>query len=488
MAAASVAAPGIVLAGVAAPAAAAPGGPARGATPSALPRHNPARTGKAGLGALPVSRPARVALAPSSAYVLVDVNTGNVLAGYNEHERLRPASLTKVLTALIAVSYLPHTARVPGTKQSLHAYPNIVGIEKGVGWPLNEVLQALLVYSANDAAYAIAQRVSGTLKAFGPVMDEAARQIGMSDDPDFHDPAGLDGTEGVGGGNWVSARDLAISGRDLLQVPELARIVHQQSASFVDPTGAAHDLPSMDYTFLVSYPGAIGIKTGFTDSAGECLMAAATRHGRTMLAVVMNGYNDTATAISLLNEGFATRVAQEPTADRLPPASLPKPLVATGRQAQNRAQALTAHDRASARAGGPASSHQPGAASQTGSQTGSQAGDAAPGGPGTLASASRRAGPSHGSSRGLRAVLGTWPAQTLLVLAGLMGLFALWEIFCANRARTRTRLARQYSDRSSVVANLSGDRKRRQDLINSYRRHEHRGAGALRGAPTFGRR
>ena len=208
---------------------------------------------------------------------------------------------------------------------SWNAYPNTVGIEIGVAWPLNEVLQSLLVLSANDAAYAIAQRLSGSLAAFAGVMERSAHQIGMQDSPVFHDPAGLDGTEGYGGGNMVSARDLAIAGRDLLRVPELASIVSEQQYHFVDPTGVAHWLPSMDETFLESYTGAIGIKTGYTDRAGDCLMAAATRGGRTMLAVVMNGYNPTATAIDLLNEGFATPARREPAADRLPPPALPSP-------------------------------------------------------------------------------------------------------------------------------------------------------------------
>ena len=109
-------------------------------------------------------------------------------------------------------------------------------------------------------------------------------------------------------------------------VPELARIVVQDSYHFVDPTGASHYLPSMNNLFLESYPGAIGIKTGFTDKAGSCIMAAARRQGRTMLAVVMNGYNPTQSAIDLLNEGFQTPVAAEPTNDRLPPPTLPGPV------------------------------------------------------------------------------------------------------------------------------------------------------------------
>ncbi len=258
-------------------------------------------------------------------YVLVDENTGNVLAGHNERLRLPPASLTKVLTALIAYAYLPADAEVAGTSVSEAVYPNRVGIEVGVAWPLDEILQSLLVLSANDAAYAIADHISGTLRAFAPVMERSAQQIGMSDKPQFHDPAGLDGTEGFDGGNLVSARDLAIAGRDLLHVPELAKIVREQSYRFVDPKGEVHWLPSMNFDFLADYSGAIGVKTGFTDRAGVCIMAAATRDNRTMLAVVMNGYNPGQTAMDLLNQGFATPVNAEPTTDRLPPVALPKP-------------------------------------------------------------------------------------------------------------------------------------------------------------------
>ncbi len=179
----------------------------------------PAKAAESTTTTLPTAPPAKVEVPEATSYVLVDVNTGNVLAGYNERLRVPPASLTKVLTALIAVSYLPSNARVLGTKASWNAYPNTVGIEIGVAWPLNEVLQSLLVLSANDAAYAIAQRLSGSLASFAGVMERSAHQIGMEDSPVFHDPAGLDGTEGYRGGNLVSARDLAIAGRDLLKAP-----------------------------------------------------------------------------------------------------------------------------------------------------------------------------------------------------------------------------------------------------------------------------
>jgi D-alanyl-D-alanine carboxypeptidase len=425
----------------------------------------------------PVAPQATIALPPSTAYVLVDVGTGNVLAADNEHVRLPPASLTKVLTALIAVSYLPGRAGVPGTKESLEAYPNDVGIQKGVAWPLHDVLESLLVLSANDAAYALAQRISGSLAAFATVMQQSAKQIGMNDAPVFHDPAGLDGTEGFQGGNLVSARDLAIAGRDLLDVPELAHIVIQDSYHFVDPTGAAHYLPSMNNLFLESYPGAIGIKTGFTDKAGSCIMAAARRQGRTMLAVVMNGYNPTQSAMDLLNQGFQTPVASEPTTDRLPPPALPSPVPLS---------TLSLHHPLSHRA---RSSHR--LPSRAGTRSG---GVPAPqslrrAGPVALGSGGRAVGArgAAASRHGLSAVLDAWPAQVLLYLAAAAALFALWELWCLQQLNDRGRRRPQRSDEPGMAPtrpraaptrpvpmnSFGGGRRRREQLVASYRRHEH---------------
>jgi len=419
---------------------------------------------------LPSAPQATVPVPPSSAYVLVDVGTANVLAGYREHVPLAPASLTKIVTALVAVGYLHPQARVPGTPQSADAYPNNVGIEKGVGWPLEDVLQSLLVFSANDAAYALAQRVSGSLAAFGPVMERAARQMGMSDNPIFHDPAGLDGSEGVDGGNLVSARDLAIAGRDLLSVPELAQIVSERSYSFVDPTGKVHDLPSMNYVFLESYIGAVGIKTGFTDRAGACIVAAATRKGRTMLAVVMNGYNSTQTAMDLLDQGFATPAASEKGTDRLPPVTLPSP---------------------------PQILEVPGHASHPAATKVAQAGARPP-----HSAAASRSLHSHGgratpldrtaplpTSRhgGLGTVMGSWLARLLVMAAGVAGLVAIWELAGANRSERRRRLVGG-PDRSALAATFHGGRKRRRQLVDSYRRHERSASLAQPHLPPLPRR
>ena len=408
-------------------------------------------------------------LPASASYVLVDVGTGNVLAADNEHARLPPASLTKILTALIAVTYLPAGARAQGTALSAHAYPNDVGIEKGVAWPLHDVLESLLVLSANDAAYSLAQRISGSLAAFGTVMDRSAEQLGMTDEPQFHDPAGLDGTEGFDGGNLVSARDLAIAGRDFLRVPELARIVTQKSYHFVDPTGTAHYLPSMDYAFLVSYPGAIGMKTGFTDKAGSCIMAAAKRDGRTMLAVVMNGYNPTQSAIDLLNQGFRAPVSAEPTTDQLPPPTRPSPGPPPGSTSSPRSpgQPGGAHDGQVTK--GSASGPVPGTAGR-GPDRPKRAGPLvrAPGA--AVVGAGAAAAPRR---HGLSSVLSAWPAQLLLLLAGTAALFALWELRSWQQVNARGRRSvKPYRPGPAQVNGIAGGRRRRAQLVASYRRHE----------------
>ena len=440
--------------------------PRLGATSRPSGERVPARAPQTTTTTLPIAPPANVLVPDATSYVLVDTNTGNVLAGYDERQRVPPASLTKVLTALIAVSYLPANAGVPGTKASWNAYPNTVGIEIGVAWPLNEVLQSLLVMSANDAAYAIAQRVSGSLPAFAGVMGSSAHQIGMQDSPVFHDPAGLDGTEGYDGGNLVSARDLAIAGRDLLRVPELAKIVTEQQYHFVDPKGVAHWLPSMDEAFLESYTGAIGIKTGYTDRAGDCLMAAATRGGRTMLAVVMNGYNPTATAIDLLNEGFATPVSKEATGDRLPPVALPSPLKA----AVPPVRAGTVRARTGAlRARSTMSPNRPAAkdAVRTGQPsfrpTVRLRGSTAP-----------AAAVHHVQGRrGLAGVASTWLGKVLLIATGISAVWALLELLTESNVRRRRRRATEpFTSSGPMLGNLQGGKRRREQLLDSYRRHE----------------
>jgi serine-type D-Ala-D-Ala carboxypeptidase (penicillin-binding protein 5/6) len=256
--------------------------------------------------------------APAKAWVLVDGDTGNVLDASNDRVPLPPASLTKVMTAVAAIENLPANNQVPVSDRAASMPADKLFMKPGQVWTLDQMVHALLLSSANDAAVALAEKAGGTVEGFQGMLALTADDLGMADNAVLNDPAGLDGPEGVGGGNLVSARDLAIAARALLNQPVLASIVATPVYYFDGPDGVHHRLTNHNKFFLTTYAGAIGMKTGYTSRAGYCLIAAARRDGRTMLAVVLHGNNPNQTARDLLDKGFATPLDAEPTADRLP--------------------------------------------------------------------------------------------------------------------------------------------------------------------------
>jgi D-alanyl-D-alanine carboxypeptidase (penicillin-binding protein 5/6) len=283
----------------------------------------PAVAGPAGATTVPAPTvPATtVPLAPPKAWILVDVDSGRVIDGGNDHTALPPASLTKVITALATKRLAPQTP-VPVSDRAAASPADKMFMKAGQVWTADEMMHALLISSANDAAVALAEKVGGTLEGFGAVFAQTAASLGMVDHPVLADPAGLDGREGLAGGNLVSARDLAIAGRALLAMPELTAIASTPVYYFDGPDGVHHRLTNHNKLFLTTYAGAVGLKTGYTQRAGSCLMAAARIGGRTMLAVVLNSPNPTLQARQLLDRGFATPVAGETTADHLPAVNL----------------------------------------------------------------------------------------------------------------------------------------------------------------------
>lgn len=267
------------------------------------------------LGAVPTTAQAQ---APTPrAWIVVDVDTGAVIDAGNARQPLPPASLTKVITALTTVD-LPEDALF-AVSSTVEARPaNKINMRTGEFWELDDVLHSLLLSSANDAAALVAERTAGAMDQYEIAASAVATRLGMADSPVLRDPAGLDDASSVEGGNLVSARDLAIAGRALLADPVLAPIVATREYSFTDPGGEPHKLINHN-KLLRLYPGAIGMKTGYTRRAGHSLMAAATRDGRTMLAVVLGSPLDMyADASALLDKGFAS-VPGAPAFDTLPP-------------------------------------------------------------------------------------------------------------------------------------------------------------------------
>ncbi|HLF39902.1 MAG TPA: hypothetical protein VI854_00370 [Acidimicrobiia bacterium] len=252
---------------------------------------------------------------PAKAWILVDADSGNVLGGQSHHEALPPASTTKLMTALVAIEKLaPDTILTVGPRAAGQPAMRI-GMQEGQGWPFAPALHALLMVSANDAAYAVAEAASGSLEAFATDMNTAAGRYGMLDST-FNDPAGFDDSASFNGGSRVSAYDLAIAARNVLAVPQLAAIAVIPEYRFRGPL-REHRLLNHN-KLLRRYPGAIGLKTGYTRRAGHTFVGAATREGRTMIAVVLDADDTYGTAADLLDRGFATPKDDEGTGERLP--------------------------------------------------------------------------------------------------------------------------------------------------------------------------
>ena len=241
----------------------------------------------------------------------MDADTGAVVDASGERMPLRPASVVKLLTALIAVEQLPPDATVPVSPLVEGMPARKINMKAGQAWTLTDTLYSLLLVSANDAAAALAERVSGSRAGFAATMAEAERLLGLEDTPVLRDPAGLDAEPfAFDGGNFISARDLAIIARAALAQPQIQLIVATDNYRFRGGDGINHVVRNHNL-LLNQYPGATGMKTGYTQGAGHTLIGSATRNGRTMIAVVLNAVDPNASATQLLDKGFQTPVAFE---------------------------------------------------------------------------------------------------------------------------------------------------------------------------------
>lgn len=267
------------------------------------------------VAARPVS--AAPATQEPAAYILVDADSGQVLAGKNVHEPHLTASTVKLLTALTALERLPVDSVVPVSARAQSQPAMKISVLEGQVWPFNDLLHALLMESANDAAFAIAERASGSIEKFAVDANDLAKRLGAKDTT-FSDPAGLDDEHSYNGGTRMSAYDLAVVARNALSVPQIADIAKLLSYEFTDPVGMAREFSNHNDGFLATYPGATGLKTGFTDAASRTLVTSATRNGRTMIAVVLATWDDTGWAGYLLDQGFSTPANDPGTGEAVP--------------------------------------------------------------------------------------------------------------------------------------------------------------------------
>jgi D-alanyl-D-alanine carboxypeptidase len=232
--------------------------------------------------------------------LLFDVDTGRVLWRRDPTRVLPIASLTKMMTALVVNDRVPRHALVRITKQALAYQGSGVGVlPKGKEVKVEPMLYGLLLPSGNDAAIALAQRASGTVPGFVRAMNARARQMGLVCSH-FTSPSGF-----YDAGNHSCAGDLAMLARAILRVPRLARIVRTRQVVVPFPIkGHKLYLYNNNPLLRLGYRGTTGVKTGYTEAAGQCLVATA-RRGDVTLGVVLLHSPDTATqAMKLLDRGF----------------------------------------------------------------------------------------------------------------------------------------------------------------------------------------
>jgi D-alanyl-D-alanine carboxypeptidase/D-alanyl-D-alanine carboxypeptidase (penicillin-binding protein 5/6) len=249
-----------------------------------------------------VSHTFRPGLLGASA-ILVDGSTGRVLWEQRAHERRHVASLTKIMTALLALRKLrPHdivqvdksVPRVPLVREGLRAG------EQVETWKL---MYALLLYSGNDDALALAIAAGGSKWQFVHEMNDEANLLGLTD-THFVSPSGV-----VDVDNYSSAWDLAALTRVAMRNARFRTIVRTRVKHVAWAAPTYSKIYVNNNRMIGTYPGAIGVKTGYTHKAGPCLVVEAKRNGTSLIAVVLDSPDMYTDAKRLLNFGFSTLAA-----------------------------------------------------------------------------------------------------------------------------------------------------------------------------------
>jgi D-alanyl-D-alanine carboxypeptidase len=233
--------------------------------------------------------------------LLFDMDTGRVLWRHQPTRVLPIASLTKMMTALLVADRLGPRTRVPITREALHYQGSGVGLlPRGKRIRTESMLYGLMLPSGNDAAIALAQRAAGSVPRFVAAMNARADRMGLVCTR-FSSPHGFEDK-----GNHSCAGDLAAIARAVLRVPRLAKIVRSREVALPFPIkGGKLYLYNNNPLLRMGYRGVTGMKTGFTDAAGRCLVATARRDGVKLGVVLLHSPDPAGQATKLLDRGFA---------------------------------------------------------------------------------------------------------------------------------------------------------------------------------------
>lgn len=231
----------------------------------------------------------------ASSAILMDKESGRVLYEKNAREQRSIASITKLMTALVAVELHPDLSSTVTIKREwTGAEGSSMYLKPEEEVTLEALLYGLMLSSGNDAALAIAGYCGGDVESFVAEMNKKAAQLGMND-THFANPNGLDDPD-----HCSTAYDMAILARAVLEREELRTIVSTRSIFIAGRSLTNHN------KLLWRYEGCTGLKTGYTDEAGRALVSSALRDGQELIAVTLNAPNDWADHAALFDYGFAT--------------------------------------------------------------------------------------------------------------------------------------------------------------------------------------
>ena len=243
------------------------------------------------------------------AWVLIDARDGTTLAAHRVREELPIASLSKLMTAYLTLEELPLDREIKAPAYDAAPAESVLGLQAGERLSVRDLLVAMMLPSANDAAFTLADGVSGSRRSFIRKMNSAARELGL-EQTSYANPIGLDDPD-----NYSSAADLAALATELLGDKRFAKIVAKP-----DATLKSSDPPrrvETRNTLLLSDPSVVGVKTGHTNAAGYVLVAAAERHEVPLISVVLGTSSEAerdAASAELLDYGFSLYEPREAVA------------------------------------------------------------------------------------------------------------------------------------------------------------------------------
>jgi D-alanyl-D-alanine carboxypeptidase (penicillin-binding protein 5/6) len=252
-------------------------------------------------------------------YVVADLKSGEVLAAKAPHERHRPASTLKMLTGLTLLPLLDKHAKYRATFADDAEIGSAVGIVEGHTYTIDQLFLGMFLESGNDAAHALANAAGGARRTVAQMQQLATTLQAL--DTTVVNNSGLDAD-----GQLSSAYDLALIARAGMQRPDFRRYVATRHARFPAKEKGKSFAITNQNELLADYPGAIGIKTGYTTLAKNTFVAAATRNGRTLLVALMRGEHGIhEEAATLLDWGFANAKVVRPVGVLVDPAPERRP-------------------------------------------------------------------------------------------------------------------------------------------------------------------